>query len=457
MKMSDPTFQEIPKVGRPSPNGLGRPSAGRGRAAKLFGSLFLLAWFGLSCGGGSSSSNPTGPPPTGNNSVTISVDGGPINPSTGLQTDYANGAFANVTVCQPGTATCQTIDHVIVDTGSYGLRILSSGTVPGGELTLALNRQTNGSGAVIVECRKFGSGLTWGPVATADIKISGETAPSVPIQIIGDPIYPDTTIPAACSNSGLPANDTLGGKNGLGAYGILGVGTFTNDCGGFCETTAANGQYFACPTPSTCVGTAEVQASQLQNPVALFSADNNGVLITLPPVPSGGVPSATGTLTFGIGTESNNVLGSATVFPVDSSGNFTTEYKSVSYGTNGIANSMSYIDSGSSAIFYLDPATTGFPDCGGSFTGFYCPPSTQAQTATTIGATGSPSSVVNFQVSNTVTIFNNNSGNNSAFSDFAGELTDTVDWGLPFFYGRTVFTAIEGRATPGGTGPYWAF
>jgi len=28
---------------------------------------------------------------------------------------------------------------------------------------------------------------------------------------------------------------------------------------------------------------------------------------------------------------------------------------------------------------------------------------------------------------------------------------------LPFFFGRNVFTAIEGRNTPAGPGPYWAF
>jgi hypothetical protein len=30
-------------------------------------------------------------------------------------------------------------------------------------------------------------------------------------------------------------------------------------------------------------------------------------------------------------------------------------------------------------------------------------------------------------------------------------------WGLPFFFGRTVFTAIDGQTTPGGVGPYFAF
>jgi hypothetical protein len=34
---------------------------------------------------------------------------------------------------------------------------------------------------------------------------------------------------------------------------------------------------------------------------------------------------------------------------------------------------------------------------------------------------------------------------------------NTFDWGLPFFFGRTVFVAISGSATPQGPGPFWAF
>jgi hypothetical protein len=31
------------------------------------------------------------------------------------------------------------------------------------------------------------------------------------------------------------------------------------------------------------------------------------------------------------------------------------------------------------------------------------------------------------------------------------------DWGLPFFFGRTVFVAMAGATTPAGLGPFWAF
>ena len=46
---------------------------------------------------------------------------------------------------------------------------------------------------------------------------------------------------------------------------------------------------------------------------------------------------------------------------------------------------------------------------------------------------------------------------NWAFSDLAGYNAYAFDWGLPFFFGRRVFTAIEAQATPAGNGPYFAF
>jgi hypothetical protein len=37
-------------------------------------------------------------------------------------------------------------------------------------------------------------------------------------------------------------------------------------------------------------------------------------------------------------------------------------------------------------------------------------------------------------------------------------VTSTIfDWGLPFFYGRNVYAAVEQQSTPGGSGPYIAY
>jgi len=90
---------------------------------------------------------------------------------------YVDGAFTSVTVCVPGSATnCQTISGILVDTGSTGLRILSSA------LTLSLPQETGSNGSPVVECFPFVDGVTWGPVQTADMTIAGEQAKSLPFR-----------------------------------------------------------------------------------------------------------------------------------------------------------------------------------------------------------------------------------------------------------------------------------
>jgi hypothetical protein len=149
-------------------------------------------------------------------------------------------------------------------------------------------------------------------------------------------------------------------------------------------------------------------------------------------------------MVFGIGTQSNNGLGSAKVFTVDAQGNLSTSYGSQTYGG-------SYLDSGSNGIFFLDANTTGLPVCTTS-TDFYCPSTLQSQSATIRGINGA-NSAVNFNVGNADTL----NGRFTAFSEVAGPNPGSFDWGLSFFFGRTVFTAIEGQSTPGGVGPYFAF
>jgi hypothetical protein len=38
-----------------------------------------------------------------------------------------------------------------------------------------------------------------------------------------------------------------------------------------------------------------------------------------------------------------------------------------------------------------------------------------------------------------------------------GGLGNSFDWGLPFFFGRSVYVAFAGAVTPKGLGPYWAW
>jgi hypothetical protein len=397
------------------------------------GTLLLAAsvamMFAIGCGGSSSSHSNTVTPP-GSNALAISVNAGPGG-------NFANGAFASVTVCAPGTTTCQTIPGVLVDTGSSGLRLLSSA------LTASLSQQKAADGNPVVECLPFVSGFTWGPVQTADIQMAGEKASSVPIQVLSDTDFP---IPTACANQGTSMDTLLA----LGANGILGVGVFVQDCGSACVSTGPSnpGLYYECPA-SGCVVAGEALAQQVQNPVALFSTDNNGVIIELPAA-SAPEASLSGSLIFGIGTQSDNALGSAIVHATDANANFITTFKSQPYPT-------SFIDSGSNGIYFLNSTITGIPVCPSPNTSFYCPSSTQNLSAVNQGANGSGSGTVNFSVDNADNLFKNNP-NAFVFGTLAGPNSLAgFDWGLPFFYGRHVFTAIEGRSTPGGTGPYWAY
>ena len=62
------------------------------------------------------------------------------------------------------------------------------------------------------------------------------------------------------------------------------------------------------------------------------------------------------------------------------------------------------------------------------------------------------------QVANADSLFAS-SPNFFAFGNLAGPNSDATrfDWGLPFFFGRNVFSAIEGQNTPAGPEPFVAY
>ena len=387
------------------------------------------------CGGGSGGGSAPTPTPTATNVASVVVDMGPA-----AAVGVVNTPYVSVTICVPGTNNCQTIDHITVDTGSSGLRVI--GSVLAANLTLP--GATNSTGQPLAECIAFADGYSWGAVRTADIQIAGEQAGSVPIQVIGDPAFP--SVPADCSSAG-PAENTVAA---FGANGVLGVSVFREDCGSGCAATAITGAYYSCPV-SGCVATAATLAQQVQNPVAHFAADNNGVILRLPALGAAGAASVTGTLVFGIDTQSNNSLGTATVLTVDATaGNLTTLYNNQSL-------TASFVDSGSNGLFFPDGAV---PVCTSTTaTGFYCPAAVQTLTAT-FQSTTMITKEATFNIANAEALLKNNPAF-VAFNDLGGTvpaaLSGSFDWGLPFFYGRNVFVAIEGRSTAAGPGPFVAF
>lgn len=406
------------------------------RAMKM-GLCALLCLSAVACGGGSGRTLGSGsPPPTStNNTASVIVDEGPLNQSV-------NTLFTTVTVCVPGSTTnCQTIDHIQVDTGSYGLRILAS------VLTVTLPVETLASGNSLAECTQFVDGFSWGPIVTADIQIAGETAHSVPVESIGDSRF--TNIPAECSSTGGTEEDTV---STFGANGILGVGPFELDCGD-CDTVT-HGLYFAC-TATSCTDTTVPDNMQVPNPVTHFAADNNGVIVVLPSVASGGASNVMGSLIFGIDTQTDNASGTQTVLTVNDEAELAITF-------NGQTLANSFLDSGSNGIYFSDSSivtcTAPPNDPTSQIVNFYCPASTLTLPITLQGTNGTMTSNLTFDVGNAIAMLDTDF---DAYPQLAGIIppgnAGTFDYGLPFFYGKRVAVAVEGAMTTAGTGPYFAF
>jgi hypothetical protein len=367
-------------------------------------------------------------PPPESNVVPIVVNSGP--PTT-CGAEFFDVAFISVELCVPGTSDCQTIDYVDVDTGSTGLRVLSSA------LKTALPAEHSPTGGTLAECQGFGGGFTWGSIRLADIKIGGRVAAKVPIQVVGDLAL--STAPSVCSEAGPPETSPAT----LGGLALLGVNPMLADCG----TSCTNPAYFSC-NGSDCSSLTPPVADQVKNPLALFDTDNNGVVFQFPTVPLAGARTVTGSLIFGIGTASNNALGATKILTLSDDFYFTTVYKGRSFA-------MSYVDSGTNSFVFDDES---IPDCSESSigSGEFCPPSTLSLTAVNTGQ-NMISASASFEVANADTLFANSSL--TAFDDVAAPSpgSPSFAWGLPFFIGRTIFFAFDGAETPGGKGPYVAY
>ena len=380
------------------------------------------------------------------NVLQVVVDSGP--PSLANSNEIAaNTLFATVTLCTPNTNSCLQVDHVQVDTGSVGLQIMAevfSG--PGSPALQALKDPV--SGVPLRECIQFADGYTWGSMVVADVQLAGRTLPAMPVHLIGDSAA--GSAPADCV---LPKSENT--VAAFGANGVLGVGYFLRDCGAACVTAAQPASYYQCPgnTGSTCAATTVSLANQLQNPFAAgaFASDNKGLVISLPAVTAPSEFSATGVLYFGIGTHANNTPGAGVAFlTVDGSGTLYTTYPGFNLWPGSI------IDSGSNGYFFTS-ASALLKSCTNSFdSSFYCPATSIGANATIQGINGVSKSVA-YTVDNADQLF---TAYGTAFPNLAGPnsisgmgAVNSFDWGLPFFFNRTVYVLFENGTIPGTATP----
>ena len=432
-----------------------------------------------------------------------------VNVNLGLTGDYTNGIFITVTVCTPGTTTCVQVPNVLVDTGSFGLRILSQVQINGSTVSLPSLPPAGDTAETgnppFYECVQYGDlSYTWGEMEMATVQVGGETATQVPgaaansgvpIQVIPVGVtapqvvyYSNGTTLVAAPNQCLvyPGTSTYitppGTANNsvaaLGANGIMGIGNFAQDCGTYCapgSSPSVSGYpymfYDSSLNPPVYILDLIPVGEQAWNPVAAFPVDNNGEMLSLPAIPAAGQATATGTLTFGVGTESNNAIpGTATVYQLDGYGYFgSTTFNGVVYTST--SSGGSFLDSGSNFLnisdvnilnAYLNPMSLSVSDCGGNLTGWYCPGS-PVTIPLTVAGTNSASSIVNLPIGNATNLFSANP-TFAAFNDVAVEScypasscnasTDLWDLGLPFFYGKPIIIGFEGTTVGGVTSTY---
>ena len=371
----------------------------------------LCACGGGGAGGGSASSGT--PAPSASNTLPIAVQ-----QFAGSQAATLNIPYVTVTLCD-ATSRCADIPNVLLDTGSTGLRLLSSALTGTG---LNLTTVASGNG-VLGECTYFASGYLWGAIRQATVQLGQQsTQAGVSVQVVGDSAVPAGGGSTYCTGS---ATDL---SSQLAANGILGISTFLNDTGSF----------FRCSTGS-CVATIATDSTASSigqkpvNPVAkLPAAYSNGVIVQMPAIAATGAATATGTLVLGINSASNNQLaGSANVYALNSQGR-------LGVSVNGSAGS-GFIDSGSNGYFL---SLTGVPQCSPPNMGFYCPASPVALTLQ-ISSGAVTSASLSAQIGNANSLMQSG---DLALPELGGSsaIVGQVDLGLPFFYGRSIAFGMEG-------------
>lgn len=332
-----------------------------------------------------------------------------------------------VTVCRPGTASCVTVDKVLLDTGSVGLRLYAPAVQ---------NALAPAAGSSTAECGIFGSFYAWGPLRDADVRLGGLQATKMRVQLYGD-----SSVPAAsavgCGNS--PSSqlaEPLPSKAGFN--GILGIKGLQAD----------SQSYYSC-SASSCSAVNLTLAEKLPNPVAKLPTDANGYSIQMPSIPVSGANGVIGAFVLGIGTRPNNSLpATVTTISLDSKQGFQLWLAGV------VATAL--IDSGTGVYALPKAQGLSLPTCAGFEAAVYCP-SAATPLAILMKPSLSPTAIVgtNLTIGDGVAFLSNGMAASSTIATAvpATVISFGVDalLGAPFFFGRNIYFGIEGQpVSPGG-------
>ncbi len=350
--------------------------------------------------------------------------------TVGTASGNQNTPYVTVTVCAPGTTTCQTIPNIELATGSTGLRIFAS------VLTITLPQEKHSTSGV-AECVQFGGGdVLWGPVRMADVGLGDEKAGNVPIHVADSTFL---KVPAACGSTADTQAD-------FGSNGILGISPASTDCDGeTCPGTTPGKFYYTC-TSKTCTALSPAVTEQVQNPAQLLPVDNNGIVVAFPALAGAAVVAETGALIFGIGTQSNNQ-------PAAAGARLRHRRRRNSQRQ---FHRPTILDEIRHRNGLLDTARqSGNQSLRQRRAGLLCPTSPVALSFTVVATNGDTSPSVSFEVGDATTL----SSSNLAFENVAWNNVIDGAFLLPlsFFFGRSVYVGFNGQTSTLGAGPYYGF
>ena len=404
--------------------------------ATILSSVLLIILSACNSGSGSNTSNSTNPVPTPlptptspNLMISVSQNNGSSNICGNL-----NIPCVTVTICSPtDSKSCQTVDNILIDSGSVGLRVFNTAL---GSLASDLPYETSND-EDIGDCVGYGDySANWGPVVTAAISLGGQTTTqNVPMQIIN----------ASFVDKGTACLTSLGGGYKLatspsqsGYNGILGVAPLVHD-------TVTN--YFTC-TSSQCTESMSLESSLLvSNPIAYLSESyESGITFQFPAIGANGASNVTGYAIFGVGSNNENTFESGVnIYPISINGNCRL-FICMQTLLSGTSTHYGFLDTGSNFLYFDDIQ---IPKDSSSF---YTPSSTITLSPNNLSISGVIAT--NLNIANADNLLSNN---NSAFDNIGANLSSYLDYGLPFFYGKTVYICFDGMTCNGTPGPYWAF
>lgn len=366
-----------------------------------------------------------------------SSHGATIHADAGLFTIFAlNTPYVTVTLCD-ASSRCADIPYVLLDTGSTGLRVFSSGLELYGA-DLELPTVASGDG-VLGSCELFTGNYLWGAVRYATVRIAElSTKFPIPIQVANDSAVPLDGGQSNCAPLGGDSKSDFVGA--LPALGILGVGPQVDDVVGYYfECTGAS-----CKAATPAETTDEGTGGRLLNPLAhMPDGYNNGFHVAMPTVGPSGAKSAIGKLTLGIETtDENGLIEGAQVYAVD-------ESRLIDVTVNGVA-AKSLLDTGANAYYLSLPDV---PLCKNKI--YYCP-----ESVTAVDVEFSSGNVRSGPM--TISIANAEAllvppYKNVVFENVGG-WASPGNWnffGMPFFYGRDIAfgfggTSLNGQPYPNG-------